>query len=147
MSSRRSSGVVAAKVVTVVLVMKVPTFGRCKTRLSPGFGLEGALEVAQAMAIESLRRFFSETPKDWRKVVYYGPAESEAELHRLEKEAGVAWEHLAMVPHDLKSSDLGSLSTRALTLCGKRTRAPSFSWAPTRRICLYLSSSSRRRKP
>ncbi|KAJ8600679.1 hypothetical protein CTAYLR_007434 [Chrysophaeum taylorii] len=97
----------------LVVVMKVPTLNKSKTRLVPAYGPEGALELARAMVKDTLRRFAFEVPSTWRRIVYFAPTDAEPELCRLlaEVEAEDAWERLPMRAHsgDLRSSDLGSV--------------------------------------
>lgn len=88
----------------LVVVAKVPTLNKSKTRLIPAFGPDGALTLAQAMLSDTLRRF-GDIP-DCRRILYFAPANRADELTSW----SASWELVPMPGHDdLRSSDLGVL--------------------------------------
>lgn len=97
--------------ITLVVVLKVPTLHKSKTRLIPALGADGAFEVATAMVSDTLRRL---SRIEARRVAYFAPEEKRDELIPL---IPAGWDMLPM-RSNLLSCDLGPLLRHAYVTLG-----------------------------
>lgn len=111
---------------TIALLARAPTPGRSKTRLIPALGADGACEFAKA-ALTDLLHLMVEI-SSCRRILFYTPAESKADLQSLLNEEGLASSWQLECQSD--TPDLGGRLSGALELIQRNRKSADSSIAP-----------------